>query len=207
MPTGSESLGHIIIAGNIAAGKTTLTQSLASALRCTAYVEPTEQSPYLRASYEDPQRWSLSNYLWFYAQLWRQHAAISLAERGVQDHSMYEAFEVYARVHHAAGRLSDSDLALVAQMHELALASLSPPDIVLRLVVPTGVLVERIRARGRPYEQVLRSQDIDALERARDRLFESWSMCPIVTVDATRIDVRDATCVAELLEQLRSTRQ
>lgn len=56
---------HIAIAGNIGAGKTTLTSLLSKHYNWEAHYEDADENPYLNDFYNDMQRWSFNLQVYF----------------------------------------------------------------------------------------------------------------------------------------------
>lgn len=181
----------VVVAGTIGAGKSTVARRLASSLEVPAFLEEPERNPFLEPFYADPQRWSFTSQLWFLLDTCAQHRRIADGpDGGVQDHSPDEGVEVYSAVLHNAGKLTRDELELLRDTLARLREDLSAPDVVVHLRARPEELLERIRARGRPYERGIALDYLKALDLARIKLFSSWNSCPVVPIDTEELDAR-----------------
>src|SRR4051812_33153851 len=110
--------GLITVVGNIGAGKTSLTQSLASQLRWQAGYEVVQENPYLADFYGDMKRWSFHLQVFFLSERFAQHEAMVRAgEPCVQDRSVYEDLEIFCRALHHQGFLDGRDFEHYLDLH------------------------------------------------------------------------------------------
>ncbi|MFA6100245.1 MAG: deoxynucleoside kinase [Patescibacteria group bacterium] len=173
----------IAIAGNMGVGKSTFTRLLAQTLGGKPYFEPTTENPYLADFYKDMKQWAFHSQLYFLGRRLKDHAVI-LAEEGIliQDRSLYENAEIFARNLYEHGYISERDWATYQEIYQNAVSLLRPPDLVIYLQAPVSSLVERIQKRGRDFEQ---SIDVTYLENLNN-LYDSWSrefrLAPVLTI-------------------------
>lgn len=181
---------HIVVAGTMGVGKTTLTQALAEALEMPAYIETPETNPFLKRFYVDPSRWALQSQLWFLSDTAHQHLEIHKRGGAVQDHSVYENAFVFAATLAHEGKLQRDEWRLLQEAAHSVVACLPPPALVLLLEAPVGHLLERIAARARPYEVDIDPEYLVALNTRRSDYFRRWSAAPVLSVDTTEFDLR-----------------
>lgn len=173
----------IAIAGNMGVGKSTFTRLLAQTLGGKPYFEPTTENPYLSDFYKDMKRWAFHSQLYFLGRRLKDHAVI-LAEEGIliQDRSLYENAEIFARNLYEHGYISERDWATYQEIYQNAVSLLRPPDLVVYLQAPVSSLVERIQKRGRDFERTI---DVTYLENLNSR-YEAWShefrLAPVLTI-------------------------
>lgn len=161
----------IAIAGNIGAGKTSLTNSLASHFNWTAYFESVDGNPYLSDFYEDMRRWSFNLQIFFLSTRFRHHKEMLNSEGGlIQDRTIYEDVEIFAKNLHKMGLMSERDFNNYQSLFEEMVQFLRPPDLLIYLRAQVPTLVRQIQKRGREYEATIR---IDYLERLNE-LYEAW---------------------------------
>jgi len=173
----------IVIAGNIAAGKTTLTQLLGRELGWEPFLESVAENPYLADFYQDMRRWSFHSQIFFLARRLAHHR--QLLERPnsvVQDRSVYEDAEIFARNLYLQSAMSERDYQVYHQLYQAVISILPPPDLVIYLRASVPELQTRIAQRGREFER-----GIDPAYLAQlDALYEDWiarfSLCPVLTV-------------------------
>jgi deoxyadenosine/deoxycytidine kinase len=189
----------IAIAGNIGSGKTTLTSLLARRYKWRAYYEEIVDNPYLADFYSDMRRYALPLQLRFLAHRVRDVKKIGAAsESSIQDRTIYEDAEIFARNLYLTGKMDERDYATYREISELFFNELRPPDVIVYLRMTVPRLLERIRERGRPYEQTI---DPGYLQALNDR-YEAWAVAypygPLITLEGDGLDPRRSE--ADLLE-------
>lgn len=194
---------HVIVAGDIAAGKSTATHNLSAELGLPEFPERPQSNPYISNFYNDPQRWALSSQLFFLVDEFDQQQTIRTARSGgVQDHSFYEVHEVFDAVLAEDGILSKNDYSLLDSVYTQFLSIASEPDAVAYLHAPAGELHKRIMERGRPYEADVSMRYIHRLSERRRRLFRDWDRCPVIEVDTSLTDLREPGQISQLAMQI-----
>ena len=101
---------HIAIAGNIGAGKTTLTKLLAKHFKWDAHYEDVVDNPYLDDFYHQMERWSFNLQIYFLNSRFRQVRDIKESGKTtIQDRTIYEDAYIFAPNLHAMGLMSNRD--------------------------------------------------------------------------------------------------
>ena len=162
---------HIAVAGNIGAGKTTLTQALAKHFNWESHFEDVVDNPYLDDFYHAMDRWSFNLQIYFLNSRFRQ--VLEIRESGkkiIQDRTIYEDAHIFAPNLHAMGLMSERDFKNYTSLFELMQRLVSAPDLLIYLRSSTPNLVKNIQKRGRDYET---SISIDYLSKLNDR-YEDW---------------------------------
>lgn len=162
---------YIAIAGNIGAGKSSLTGLLAQHFGWQAFYESVDDNPYLADFYEDMLRWSFNLQIYFLSSRFRHQKDMLQKDISlVQDRTIYEDVEIFAKNLHQMSLMSDRDFNnYEALFHEMSYY-LRPPDLLIYLRAQVPTLVRQIQQRGRDYENSIR---IDYLERLNN-LYEDW---------------------------------
>ena len=162
---------YIAVAGNIGAGKSSLTELLAKHFGWEAFYESVDDNPYLADFYEDMRRWSFNLQIYFLSSRFRhQKEMLETQQSLIQDRTIYEDVEIFAKNLHEMSLMSDRDFKnYEALFHEMS-HYLRPPDLLIYLRAQVPTLVRQIQQRGREYENTIR---IDYLERL-NRLYEDW---------------------------------
>ena len=162
---------HIAVAGNIGAGKTTLTKLLAKHYKWTPQFEDVLENPYLEDFYTDMERWSFNLQVYFLNSRFRQ--LLEIQESGkyiIQDRTIYEDAHIFAPNLHAMGLLTNRDFHNYASLFEIMESVVQGPDLLIYLRSSIPNLVAQIHKRGREYEN---SISIDYLSRLNER-YEAW---------------------------------
>lgn len=162
---------HIAVAGNIGAGKTTLSELLSKHYKWTPHYEDVDQNPYLNDFYNDMQRWSFNLQIYFLNSRFQQ--IIDLRKSGktiIQDRTIYEDAEIFAPNLHSMGLMSTRDFKNYKTLFDLMVSLIQPPDLLIYLRASVPTLVNQIQKRGREYENSIR---IDYLKQLNDR-YETW---------------------------------
>lgn len=159
----------LAIAGNIGVGKTELTSRLSAELGWTAYYEPVIHNPYLDAFYADMPRWSFHLQIYFLSERFKAQVEIGSGARPfIQDRTIYEDAEIFARTLHEQGSMTEVDYRNYVALFEVLTGYLRRPDLVVYLRASPESLMERIARRGRPSERSITLEYIRRLNRAYD---------------------------------------
>ncbi len=162
---------HVAIAGNIGAGKTTLTKLLAKHFNWEAQYEDVLENPYLEDFYNKMERWSFNLQIYFLNSRFRQ--ILELRESGqaiIQDRTIYEDAHIFAPNLHAMGLMTNRDYENYKSLFDLMESVVQGPDLLIYLRSSIPNLVSQIHKRGRDYEN---SISIDYLSRLNER-YEAW---------------------------------
>ena len=162
---------HVAIAGNIGAGKTTLTQLLAKHYKWEAQLEDVVDNPYLDDFYNQMERWSFNLQVYFLNSRFRQ--VLQIRESGkdiIQDRTIYEDANIFAPNLHAMGLMTNRDFENYSSLFGLMESLVQSPDLIIYLRSSIPNLVSQIHKRGRDYEN---SISIDYLSRLNER-YEAW---------------------------------
>ncbi|WNH11108.1 deoxynucleoside kinase [Thalassobellus suaedae] len=162
---------HIAIAGNIGAGKTTLTKLLAKHYKWEAQLEDVVDNPYLDDFYNQMERWSFNLQVYFLNSRFRQVLQIRQSGKDIiQDRTIYEDAHIFAPNLHAMGLMTNRDYENYKSLFDLMESLVKGPDVLIYLRSTIPNLVKQIHKRGRDYEN---SISIDYLSRLNER-YEAW---------------------------------
>lgn len=195
------------VAGNIGSGKSTLTGLLADRFAWRPYYEHVEGNPYLSDFYADMARWAFHLQVYFLSKRFQHHQEILASiESVIQDRTIYEDAEIFARNLHENGYIDRRDYDNYRELFDTMIQFLDPPDVLIYLRTSVPVLTERIRSRGRDYEQTIPVDYLAQLERHYEDWIARWELSPVLIVetDACNLVVEEAelASVADRVQRL-----
>ncbi len=178
-----------LIAGNIASGKTSLTERIGARLGWRTAYESVADNPYLSDFYADMSQWSFHLQVFFLGHRAQQHLELAhCPESAIADRSIYEDAHIFARALYHLGNLSERDYQAYRQVFELMVSSLPRPDLLLYLKAPVPVLLARIDQRGRAMEHGITADYLSLLETFYEEWLESFDLCPVLTIRTDDLD-------------------
>lgn len=197
----------IAVAGNIGAGKSTLTRLLAERCGWTPFYEANAENPYLADFYADMPRWSFHSQVFFLGKRLEHHYQL-LQQDGIvlQDRTVYEDAEIFARNLHTQGTMSDRDYDAYRRLYKAIAAFLPPPSLIVYLQADVETLLLHIRKRGRDYERQISPEYLARLNHLYDEWINEWTLCPVLHLDMTEIDFQhNPQDLAMVIEQVQAT--
>ena len=179
----------IAIAGNIGAGKSTLTRRLSDALDWQPFYEANTENPYLADFYSDMPRWGFHSQVFFLGKRLEHHRQL-LDHPGsaVQDRTVYEDAEIFACNLYKQGNMSERDYEAYRSIYQAVSAFLPPPDLIVYLQASVETLTAHISQRGREFERQIAPEYLSQLNDLYDQWIDGWTQCPVLRVDMNRID-------------------
>ncbi|MEO0856797.1 MAG: deoxynucleoside kinase, partial [Bacteroidota bacterium] len=141
---------YVAIAGNIGAGKSSLTRVLSDYFKWEAFYERVDDNPYLSDFYADMNRWSFNLQVFFLSSRFEHQRSIEQVPHSVvQDRSIYEDVEIFARNLHDMGLMATRDYENYRALFHIMTSYLRPPDLLVYLRASVPTLVRQIQSRGR----------------------------------------------------------
>jgi deoxyadenosine/deoxycytidine kinase len=191
-----------VLAGNIGAGKTTLVALMCELLGWKPYFEPVAENPYLVDFYRDMASWAFHSQVFFLTHRVRSHRALMDDPWSVvQDRSLYEDAEVFARNLHRQGHISARDWQTYQGLYQTFTTLLPPPDLVVYLRASVSTLRRRIAQRGRGFEAGISDEYLGQLNALYEEWIAGFSLAPVLTITSDRLDfVRRKTDLRKVVE-------
>lgn len=175
---------HIAVAGNIGAGKTTLTELLSKHYKWIPQFEDVDHNPYLFDFYEDMPRWSFNLQIYFLNGRLNQLLDI---QRGtvtvIQDRTIYEDAHIFAPNLHEMGLMGKRDYDNYFAFFETLKSMVQPPDLLIYLKGSVPTLVAQIQKRGREYEENIRLDYLKRLNDFYNKWINNYKEGPLLVVD------------------------
>ena len=196
------------LAGNIGVGKTTFTKLLSKSLDWTPYFESVTDNPYLNDFYGDMKRWGFNLQVYFLHKRFQMHQKMSRSSTGViQDRTIYEDMEIFARNLYQLGKLSKRDWENYSGLFAVMTSYLKKPDLIIYLRAETDTLISRIKNRGRDYENSIDPEYVHTLNMSYDRWIRSITDQPVMTIQTDDFNIfkdtkRFKDIEEEILERL-----
>ena len=187
-----KQIKHIAIAGNIGAGKTTLSEKLANHYKWEVNYEDTTTNPYLSDFYNDMQRWSFNLQIYFLNSRYQQLIKIQNGSHTViQDRTIYEDAYIFAPNLHDMGLMSKRDFENYFTLFKTMSTQVDPPNLMIYLRASISTLVSHIQTRGRDYEG---NMSLDYLKRLNDK-YERWisnyKAGPLLIIESDGLDFKN----------------
>jgi deoxyadenosine/deoxycytidine kinase len=190
----------IAIAGNIGVGKSTLTEHLCERLGWEPFYEAVADNPYLADFYDNMERWAFHSQIFFLSRRLQHHRQIlDQPASAIQDRSVYEDAEIFARNLHLQGKLNTRDYGAYQELYQAVVAFIPPPDLIVYLQADVPTLLHRIAQRGRGYEQQIAPSYLQQLNSLYEEWINGFNLCPVLTIPADDINfVEDHAIVAHI---------
>ncbi|GIV62619.1 MAG: deoxynucleoside kinase [Rhodothermaceae bacterium] len=180
---------YVAIAGNIGAGKSTLTRLLSDYFKWEAFYERVDDNPYLADFYRDMRRWSFNLQVFFLSSRFNHQRQIEEAPYSiVQDRSIYEDAEIFARNLYEMGLMAKRDFDNYQELFKIMTSYLRPPDLLVYLRASVPTLVRHIQARGRAYESTIRIDYLERLNGHYENWIERYDLGPRMIIDVDELD-------------------
>lgn len=179
----------VAIAGNMGVGKSTLTRLLAEEWGWTPFYEAVDDNPYLADFFKNMKQWSFHSQIFFLSRRIRSHREIvNHAGSVIQDRSIYEDANIFARNLHQRGNMSDRDYGVYRGVYEEFIQFLPTPDLIIYLKASVPTLIERVHRRGRDFERDISPLYLQQLNELYNAWIEDFTLCPALTVQTDSLD-------------------
>jgi deoxyadenosine/deoxycytidine kinase len=179
----------VLVAGNIGAGKTSLTERLGARLKWQTAFESVADNPYLPDFYADMRAWSFHLQVFFLGHRAEQYIDMAeLPQSVILDRSIYEDAYIFARALHHLGNIAERDYFSYRRVFDLVVSKLPPPDLLIYLKAPVSVLIERIHRRGRSIESGITPEYLALLESFYEEWMQAFDVCPVLTIRTDDLD-------------------
>ena len=179
----------VLVAGNIGAGKTSLTERIGARLGWWTGYESVVDNPYLADFYADMHAWSFHLQIFFLGHRAEQYLQAANDKRSaLLDRSIYEDAHIFARALHHMGNLAERDYLAYRHLYDLVVDSLPRPALLIYLKAPVSVLMERIHRRARNMETGISADYLSLLDSFYDEWLASFDLCPVLTIRSDDLD-------------------
>ena len=194
---------YIAVAGNIGVGKSTMVEFLCTRYGFRPFMEPNAENPFLDDFYRDMTRWAFHSQVNFLGNKFRLHRELMQQEGAtvVQDRTIYEDAEVFARNLHAQGHLTDREWETYLDLYKAMRGALQPPDLMIYLKCSVRSMRRRIKGRGRESEQDIPLAYLKSLNNMYEDWFARYDLGPVLVWETDRTNY-----LTDLVHRLEFTR-
>jgi len=183
---------HIAIAGNIGVGKTTLTSMLAKHYGWEPNYEVVDDNPYLNDFYQDMKAWSFNVQIsYLHSRLQNIMSIRSSGKDVIQDRTIYEDAYIFAPNLHGMKLMATRDFETYFSLFRQVEQLLQAPDLLIYLKASIPTLVKRIQSKGREYENAIRLDYLESLNRRYETWVKSYDLGKILVIDTDSINFID----------------
>ncbi len=178
---------YIVVEGPIGVGKTTTAEALSRELNARLIREEVEENPFLIRFYKDMRSYAFQTQLYFLLSRYRQQQELQqqdLFRRNTVSDYLFAKDRLFAYL-----TLEEEELKLYERMHGLLNENILKPDLVLYLQASSEVLLDRVRARGRPYERAISSEYLEEVVRAYNYFFFHYTQAPLMVVNTNEVEL------------------
>ena len=182
----------VLVAGNIGAGKTSITNKLGERLGWQTGYESVSDNPYLPDFYTDMASWAFHLQVFFLGHRAEQHIqAFNDSSSAILDRSIYEDFHIFTRALYRMGNMSERDYNAYQKVYDLVINSLPAPDLLIYLEAPVNVLMERIHERWREIESSISDDYLGLLESFYEDWLNGFDLCPLLIIKSNDLNFVD----------------
>jgi deoxyadenosine/deoxycytidine kinase len=179
----------VAVAGNIGAGKSSLARLLGERFQWKPYFESVDDNPYLSDFYADMTRWSFHLQIYFLANRFKCHKEIvESSESVIQDRSIYEDAEIFARNLFDIGKMTERDYTNYVSLFHVMMEYLKPPDLMIYLRANVDTLVKQISKRGRDFEQGIQRSYLETLNKLYEDWITRYKLGPLLIIESDDLD-------------------
>jgi len=179
----------IAVSGNIGAGKSSLARLLGERFKWKPYFESVDDNPYLADFYGDMSRWSFHLQIYFLANRFKCHKEIvESSESVIQDRSIYEDAEIFARNLYDIGKMTERDYTNYVSLFHVMMEYLKPPDLMIYLRANVNTLVKQISRRGRDFEQGIERSYLETLNALYEDWIDRYKLGPLLVIESDNLD-------------------
>ncbi|WP_163538595.1 deoxynucleoside kinase [Gracilibacillus sp. YIM 98692] len=196
----------IAIAGTVGIGKTTLAKRLAEVLHFRTSLEEIDNNPYLEKFYQNFERWSFHLQVYFLSERFKNQQRIYEAGGGfVQDRSIYEDHDIFARMQYETGTMTEIDYQTYYSLFESMVMTpyFQHPDLLIYLEGSFDDILRRIQTRGRKMEQETPVSYWEEMYNRYDNWINQFQACPVLRINMKEYDiVYDPSSIAMIVDKI-----
>lgn len=187
----------IVLAGTIGAGKSSLTALIANRLGSEAFYESVDDNEVLPLFYAEPEKYAFLLQIYFLNKRFDSIKQALTHENNVLDRSIYEDSLLF-HLNADLGRANETEVKVYDDLLQNMLQELpyaahkKRPDLLVHIRISFPEMLERIKKRGRPYEQIETDPTLydyyQMLNERYDQWYEDYDESPKIQIDGDKYD-------------------
>ncbi|MBY6036439.1 deoxynucleoside kinase [Fictibacillus nanhaiensis] len=210
------------MAGMIGTGKSTYAEFFSNQLGSEIFYESVVDNPILPDYYKNPKRWAFPLQIYFLNTRFKTIRQARTSPDNVLDRSLYEDL-IFAELNYDSGNMTQLELdtykdLLETMMNEIDKMPKSRSDLLVYLDSDLDTVLDRIRQRGRSYEQIEENPELLAYYKTLHGKYKEWikayDKTPVLMIDSDQYNIfqksdqaKIMTLVKDKLESLDSLEQ
>lgn len=198
---------YIAVAGVMGSGKTTAAKILREELGFPLLEERPQENPFLEDFYKDMKRWALHTQIFYVLYKIRQNTKAKniLPHASVIHDSPSGQDMIYAKANQAFGNINAHEYKLIARLLQLYNPHMIQPDPLIFLDAPIDLILKRISARGRDYEQEVSKDYIAALLSFQKKWIASYPRSKKIIIPMDKFDLKEKRHRGAFVKLIRQT--
>ena len=203
----------LVLAGQLGPGKSSLTEMLAEELKTQAFYESVDDNKVLPLFYENPQKYAFLLQIYFLNKRFDSIKRALSDNNNVLDRSIYEDSLLF-HLNADLGRADETEVEVYDDLLNNMLEEIDSlsfkkrPDLLIHVKVSFDKMLERIKKRGRQFEQLEYDPSLydyyKELNSRYDTWFEDFDICPKIQIDGDKYDfVEDEQSKIHVLQQIK----
>jgi deoxyadenosine/deoxycytidine kinase len=182
-----KQMDAVIIDGPVGVGKTSLMDLLVKEFSLEPFLEPVDNNPLLDKFYHDRKRFSFSLQIFFLNKRFSMLKEAARIKGAVMDRSIYGDV-IFAKLLCEGGDMEKDEYDLYKDLLANMLEHVEPPKLMIYLESKVDGVLEKIKKRGRDYEQIVEREYWERLNGEYRDYFSQYNISPILKINVDELD-------------------
>lgn len=179
----------IVIDAVVGAGKTSYMEMLSEEMKIPCFQEPVQENPLLDKFYYDRKRYAFPLQIYFLNRRFEMlKQASESGEPSLMDRSIYGDM-IFAKMLYEKGDMEKDEFILYRDLLTNMLDHVEAPKLMIYLKIDTDSAIERIKKRGRDYEQIVERDYWENLNKEYEDYFSNYNLSSLLVIEAAKYDI------------------